>query len=156
LDQAKVAATFTLTEDFSMACYNQCFAGIYLSDGGSPPNIIVYGIQALSATSPNNQNIMAFTYSGFTLGSIAAVFLASSGSSPPFIGPLYSLRVQETVSARIYFACSDGINCVQIFSESNTAHFTTQRYGFAIWNDNSGATNPDAMMTDYHFAATNP
>jgi hypothetical protein len=154
LDKAKLAATFTITEAISMSPGGtSAEAGMYLSDGGSPPNFIIFGIQLgpLGSTF-SGTGLVDFLCTNFTTVS-AVIFNASP---PQGFGPLLWLRVQETVSARIYSLSSDGINFAQIDSESNTAHFTTARYGFAIGAQVGSAGTPDSLVTLYSFAETNP
>jgi hypothetical protein len=149
LDKAKVAATFTITEAFAMtASGNKAFAGLWLSDGGSPPNNICMFVQ-------NNQSsgVTATVFSSFT-AFVGNVFSGGANLMPV---PLVWFRVQETASARIYSVSSDGITFAQIFSEGNTAHFTTSRYGFMNASNNpAGVVNPDGMVTMYSFKETTP
>jgi hypothetical protein len=143
-----IAATFTLTEAFSIASGSpNGIAGLWLSDGGSPPNNIIFGYQ----TGTCGMRIPLFSnYSSFSADVINCL--------NPF-GPqlaLIWLQVQETASARVYRVSSDGINFAQLFTESNTAHFTTSQYGFASEPRASSATQMETEMTLYSFKETNP
>jgi hypothetical protein len=122
-------------------------AGIWLSDGGSPPNNIWFGFE-----SNTNSGLFGFLFSNFNTFSSNIV----AGVANVMSVPLVWVRIQETASARIYSASSDGITFSQYFTEGNTAHFTTSRYGFAVTNISASTTQPDTMATMYSFKETNP
>lgn len=151
LDKAKLAATFTLTAAFAMASgNNNALAGLWLSDGGAGPNNLFFGLQV-------NVEMRAPLFTNFTTYAGSDAF---GNSVQPFPqGGLVWFRIQETASNRIYSVSSDGINWAQVFSEANTAHFTTARYGFAVEcrAGNVGASGPsDVMLTCYSFTETTP
>ena len=126
--------------------------GLYLSDGGGGPNIIIFGFQAGTGAPANGVILTAFTFSNFTTFG-AVVFQAGP---PEGFGPLLWLRIVEDASHRTYFTSSDGINFAQVFQEAVTAHFTTARYGFGLGLQAASAVNADAMETLYSFAEHNP
>lgn len=155
LDKAVIASkSFTLTEAFSVAPSSGTNAEycLYLSDGGSPPNIIIYGLQSGSGAPANGVILTAFTFTNFTTFG-AVVFQAGP---PSGFGPLLWLRIVEDAAHRSYLASSDGINFAQIFQEAVGAHFTTARYGFGLGLQSANAVNADAMETLYSFAEHNP
>jgi len=155
LDKAVIASeSFTLTEALSIApgAGTNAEYGLYLSDGGSPPNIIIFGMQAGSGAPASGVILVAFTFTTFTAFG-TTVFQAGP---PSGFGPLLWLRVVETATTRSYQTSSDGINFAQVFSESVTAHFTTARYGFGLGLQAANAVNADAMGTLYSFNATTP
>lgn len=146
LDKAKLAATFTLTEAFSInSTANNGQAGLWLSDGGSPPTNIQFVVQNAFGT-----RLSVFT--NFTSFSFDIV----GNQSFYYTGPLLWLRVKETASARIYSMSSDGITFEQLFTESNTAHFTTSRYGMVVAARTASANACCSMATLYSFQETNP
>jgi hypothetical protein len=149
LDKAKLAATFTITAGLSMCpsgFSNQSLVGLWLSDGGAGPNNLF-----LCRQSNVGLRIPVFTsFTAFSGDVIQAFNTDISGS------PLMWFRIQETASARIYSLSTDGVLFVQVFTESNTAHFTTARYGFAVSNRSAGANAPDAMATLYSFSESTP
>lgn len=146
LMKSKLAATFTITIGFSFVAVSpNNLAGIWLSDSAAGPNIIGMFFQS-------NNGLRISLFSNYTTyGSD----IANLTSWLP-IGPLAWLRIQETVSARIYSVSSDGVNWAQAMTEANSAHFTTTKYGFGVECRGSGANNPDTIATFYHFSETNP
>lgn len=153
LSKAIIAATFTVTIAVSWAGDPTagCLAGLWLNDSGS--NNLFFGLYQ----SPNND--------GAFLPKIQALTtFHASGSSNVYTplgngglyGPLLWLRIQETVSARNYYFSSDGVTFYLIFTESNSAHFTTANYGFGLIMLNGGAETYDCGVTCYSFAETNP
>jgi hypothetical protein len=144
LAKNKLASTFTITEGWTMGgISNDSFCGLWLSDGGSPPNNIIMGYQT-----GNGQRTSLFSsFTGY-VGDIIG----------PAIIPTFIMwyRVQETASNRIYSTSSDGINYSVALSESNTAHFTTSQYGFACEVRGSTPGGTDIQMTLYSFTETNP
>jgi hypothetical protein len=151
LDKAKIAATFTMTIAITYAqSGNSGFGGMYLSDGGSPPNIIFYGYQAQSGSFTGGP--VGFTFTNFTtFGST----IFTQGNNLP-VGGLLWLRIKETASNRLYYSSSDGITFAQTGSEANTAHFTTSRYGVMVADSSGSAGAPDTMISWYSFAETTP
>jgi hypothetical protein len=148
LSKNKLAATFTVTVALSLVSGSpNGIAGLWLSDGGSPPNNIIVGYQNGTA----GLRIPLFSnFTTFSSDIISAISPYDSG------GPLAWIQVQETASARVYRLSSDGINFAQLFTESNTAHFTTAQYGFAVEPRGSTSTQPDAAVTLWSFKETNP
>ena len=145
----KIAATFTVTLGFSAAGpFNiNGIAGLVVADSAAGPNIIHW-----TATQPGfGQRISLYT--SFTTFSADIV---GNQNTDSLSGSLYWMRIQETNSARNYFISSDGQNFAQIFTELNTAHFTTTRYGWCVAARTSSASSPDQMMTVYSFAESNP
>jgi hypothetical protein len=148
LAKSKIAATFTVTEGMSMASggSNECVSGIWLSDGGSPPNNITFGWQTVIG-------MRGVYYTNFTSYSSDTV----SPSAQTLMGtPLIWLRIQETASARLYSISSDGVTFSQVETESNTAHFTTSQYGFALAPRSMSSATPDCQITVYSFTETTP
>jgi hypothetical protein len=139
----KLAATFTITLAFTQAAAGTGLAGLAIYDGST--NLIFMCQQTASGF-----RVPEISLAGSFVGDVTPIAVA---------GPLALLdwvRIQETASARNYYVSSDGINWAQYFSESNTAHFTTTQYGFAVESRTSSTTNPDAMGTLYSFTETNP
>ncbi len=143
-----LAATFTVTVALSMNgdMKGQPVAGLWISDGTA--NNIIYGNQAAG----DIRTAAFFTtfggsFSGFVIQNGASGFVPS--------GPLQWYRIQETASARNYYVSSDGITFELIFTESNTAHFTTSQYGWAA-EYRGGAQTGDIAITCYSFTETNP
>ena len=149
LAKAKLAATFTITLGFtaSFPFGSNAVGGLFLTDNGGGPNIIHW-----SPIQPGfgGRCSIFSSYTGFS----ADIF--GPQGQPTSVGPLFWMRIQETASARIYSVSSDGVNFAQVFTESNTAHFTTVQYGWALANRSGGANALEAMMTAYHFTETNP
>ena len=148
LDKATINALFTVTIAVSVAGWVNMLAGLWLSDGGSPPNNKIFGNRF-------NNGIMSAVFANF-LGSSFAGFNFGEYTEMSH-GPLLWLRIQETSSNRIFSLSTDGVTFVQIFSESNTSNFTTARYGIAAtgWN-NAAAGNPDVAITLFSFTETTP
>ena len=147
LDKAKINSLFTVTIAITLAGWPNMIAGLWLSDGGSPPNSKIYGIRTANG-------LMSAVFSAWVPGFVGFNFGQYDECS---YGPLLWLRVQETSSNRIFSLSSDGVHFIQIFVESNTGNFTTSRYGIALtgWN-NSAAANQGPMMTLYSFEETTP
>jgi hypothetical protein len=145
IGKSKLASTFTLTIGFSVASLStQGFAGLWLYDGSS--NMIIAGYQA-----DFGLRISLFT----AFNNYSSDIVGPFQYAPYPAGPLLWFRVQETASARNYYVSSDGINFLQVFTESNTAHFTTSDYGFAC-DCRSGSTPEAISMTCYSLVETNP
>ncbi len=145
LTKSPIAATFTITIGFAWApgLGAQGLAGLWLTDGSANNLFLCYQVQtALAIRAP-----VFTTFAGAFLGDAIGV------TAMPSCGPLLWLRIQETASARKYFTSPDGITFTQIFTESNTAHFTTAKYGFAA-EDRGGAGH--VAMTVYSFTESNP
>lgn len=153
LSKAKLASTFTVTEAITFAGDTEAgiCVGIWLGDAGT--NNIMFGVYQ----SVNNDGaFMPRIFSGTTyLARNYSNVFAPGGTGGNF-GPLLWLQVQETASARIYRMSSDGATFYQVYTESNTAHLTTTRYGFGLGYFNSGGQSYDAGITDYSFTETNP
>jgi hypothetical protein len=99
---------------------------------------------------PNISAILFSSLSGNFTGFLYSAITGNWNTSP-----LSYFRVQETASARNYYTSSDGINFNLIFTESNTAHFTTANYGFATATRSAGSGG-DISITCYSFTETNP
>jgi hypothetical protein len=144
IDKSKIASTFTVTMGFTAATLGQNLGGLWLNDGGSPPNSIYFGIQGGSNGLRASEFSDYVTYAGDRI----------SPSQFVWWGPLIWVRIKETASARNYYVSGDGINWLQILTESNTALFTTSRYGMMMQNRGSGSGN--IMVTMYSFQETTP
>jgi len=146
LGKAKLAATFTVTIGFATASLSgDGFAGLWLYDGTS--NIILAGYQNGGGAGRRISLFSNFsTYTGDLYGPEAYYFQP--------ISPIVYYRVQETASARNYSVSADGINYIQALTESNTAHFTTADYGFAIEPRTGGIGTLQGVL--YSFSETNP
>jgi len=144
LTKVPINAAFTITLGFTLATFasttNTGLGGIWLTDGSA--NNLVFSYNTA------NPGIIATVYSTFAGAFVSNAFF---GTGPP-AGPLIWLRIQETASNRLYSYSSDGQTWVQIFSEANTAHFTTADYGFAAEQRAAGQT----MITAYSFSETTP
>ena len=149
LAKNKIAATFTISAAFSMSgdVDAEPLAGIWLSDGGSPPNnlFICYHASQLILRIPIFTNFTTFSTDAY-----------NSSASPYPLGPLVWFRIQETASARNYYVGNDGITWNQIFTESNTAHFVTSMYGFGEEIRAPHAGGGQTGVTLYSFTETNP
>jgi len=154
LSKAKLASTFTITLGVSMCSFpignntpNQAFAGIWISDGGSPPNNLFWCLQG------DNQGFRIPIFSDLA-GSFTGDALpqGSINVQPYQQGPMLWFRIQETASARIY-SLGDGSVFFPVFSESNTAHFTTADYG---WGCQNRSQPGNILITAYSFTDTNP
>ena len=151
LDKAKLAATFTVTIGFAQASPpgNNSVCGLMVRDSSAGPNIIQW------STGQGGFGERVSLFSSFT--SFTSDIVANTGQ-PVHQGALVWQRIQETASARIYTTSSDGLfgAPTQIFTESNTAHFTTTRYGWGCASRSGSANAPDSSMTVYSFTETNP
>lgn len=149
LVKAKLAATFTLTIGFTAAfpLGANGIGGLYLDDGGGGPTIIHW-----SPMQPGFGG-RASVFSNFVTF-VSDLF--GPVHDPNTGGPLFWMRIKETASARIYSISSDGVNFAQVFTESNTAHFTTVNYGVGVANRTGGANAADAMVTIYSLTETTP
>jgi hypothetical protein len=147
----KLAATFTATVAYSLGggaipgCASQSLAGIWITDGGNPPNNIIWSLQA------SQNGFRGPMFSDFT--TFAGDIISQFYQSPWPVGGLLYMRIQETASARIYSFSSDGIVFNTVRTESNTANFTTAQYGWAIEDRQCFAP---ISMTVYSFTETNP
>lgn len=135
-----IGGTFTVTAAVAVTAMNQSFAGLWLNNGTSS-NIIV-GVQGA-----NGLRISSFSDYATYVGDIVIP------TANLFFTPVLWFRVQETAANRLYFISPDGYNFIQIFSESNTAHFTTARYGICAEVRNGTIPIP---ITLYSFAETTP
>ena len=147
----KIASTFTVTIAASIpptgVGSTQGLAGLWLSDGGSPPNSLFFSFQALFG-------LRGPVFSDFTTF-VGDVFGGTSPVTSPG-GPLFWFRIKETASVRNFYVSSDGITFAQIFSESVGSHFTTAQYGWAVECRQASSGSPDNMITVYSFTETNP
>lgn len=149
LAKPKIAATFTITAAFSFAGDPGTLPlhGLWLSDGGAPPNNLFWCYRENSG----QQALGISVWTSFT----------AFGSNPytdyggMITGSLRWMRIQETASNRIFSVSSDGITFSQVFTEANTAHFTTAAYGWGLIGSNGSADN-NLQMTTYSFSETNP
>jgi hypothetical protein len=152
--KSKIAATFTVTIGISIAYFaignnnpTQGLAGLWLSDGGSPPNNLFWGMQGdnIGFRIPLFSDL-AGTFNGDILPQ------GSTNIQPLPQGLLLWLQIQETASHRIY-SLGDGSVFFPVFQESNTAHFTTADYG---WGCENRSTPGNVLITNYSFTETNP
>jgi hypothetical protein len=145
LIKSPIAATFTITIGTSMSLFSsQGLGGLFLYDGSS--NNLFWGIQ-------NQATFRAPVFSNLS-GSFSTDAIGPTDAIPG--GPLAWFRIQETVSARNYSYSSDGINFTQVFTESNTAHFTTAKYGWGVQERGGATALPTSLITVYSFTETNP
>jgi hypothetical protein len=143
LSKAKLASTFTVTVAITATgTLTNNIWGLWLSDSGT--NNLFFGNYT------GGFGYIGQVFTNFDLGGNANVFTQNATLIP--LGPLMWLRIQETASARKYLVSSDGVTFSQIYTESNTTHFTTANYGFAVILRSGG----DAMITCYSFTETNP
>jgi len=144
ITKAKIAATFTVTIAWTMApgTGGQGLAGLWLTDGSANNLFICYQAQS-------NGILRAPVFSSFAGAFVGDVVNAATN----LVGPLAWARIQETASNRLYFISSDGNTWTQIASESNTAHFTTTQYGFAVENRGGGGS---VAGTLYSFTESTP
>lgn len=154
LAKSKLASTFTIQLGMSMMGFpignntpNQCIAGIWISDGGSPPNNIFWCLQG------DNQGYRIPVFSDFSTFAGDILPQGSLNIEPLPQGPLLWFQIQETASARIYSLSGDGTLFFPVFSESNTAHFTTLDYGWACQNRSQPG---NVLISAYSFVETNP
>jgi len=147
--KSKIAATFTITAAFAFAGDGSTnpIPGMWLTDSTPTMNEIV-------SYTPQNGGIEGVTFNN--LGGGFDTFNFQIPTTPWPTGPLGWIQVQETVSARIYRVSSDGITWNQIFTESNTANFTTAKYGFAITSRNGHSTGGSTALTLYSWTETTP
>jgi hypothetical protein len=154
LAQSVINPLFTITLAMSIMAFpignnaaNQALAGIWISDGGSPPNNIFWCIQGAG------EGFRIPLFSDLA-GSFAGDILPQGTLSilPLPQGPLLWFRIQETSTHRIY-SLGDGSVFFPVFSESNTAHFTTADYGWACENRSQPG---NVLITAYSFVATTP
>lgn len=146
LTKAPINVVFTLTIGFAMSAGgstgSQNFVGLWLTDG-SAQNIL-FGYQSAdggwSATLFGN-------FSGSFSLNIYGIVTTQAGT------PMNWVRVQETLTQRIYSVSADGINFIVLTTESNTAHFVTAQYGFASANRNNAA---QSQIVVYSLVETTP
>lgn len=144
LAKSTIASTFTVSIGVTLASIrNPALSGLVLMDGGT--NIIIFGYQAVA------NGLSFYTYNSFT--SFGGSITSNYNPQPMPFGPLIWLRIQETASARNYYTSADGVLWMLQFTESNTAHFTTTRYGVGV---NIGGGGGAAAMGWYSFTETNP
>lgn len=145
LEKSPINADFTISLGAAFMSTPNAGAvmGIRLGDGST--GSIIFGIY--------NQSQLVIHYT---------IVLDNSGSGAtgvydqnPFnvFGPLIWLRIQETGSARNYLISGDGKNFFPVFTESNTAHFTTAKYGWGMYLFNGGGSG---QITTYSFTETTP
>jgi hypothetical protein len=153
LDKSPINSAFTITLGFTVspggsACagLGACVAGLWLYDGSS--NNLCFCFESVNWPSTVIQ-----VYSNLQGAFVTNVYAQNLGQ----VGPLIWERIQETASARNYSISSDGINFFQIATESNTAHFTTAKYGFMAEGRNTSSPAPQfSLMTVYSFTETTP
>lgn len=140
---------FTVTIAVSTICdisSSQAIAGLFLGDGGT--NVIIWGTQfggsALRAS--------LLTLSG---GFAGDYYSGGNTAGMLFTGPLLWLRVQETLTNRIYSASCDGINFIPFATQAVTTGFATLQYGFCAENRAGGATG-NVQICCYSFTETTP
>jgi hypothetical protein len=140
VDKSPINAAFTVTLAFSFASgVSSMIAGLWLSDG-SAVNLF-FGVNTggfLTATVLSN------------FGGTFGVNVLLVATNP--VNGLFWVRIQETASARNYYISSDGINFFLVATESNTAHFTTAKYGFGLDCRAAGL----GVITAYSFTETTP
>jgi hypothetical protein len=123
LVKSPINAEFTLTIGCSIAGIQgsggTVTAGLWLWDGG---------VNSIAFILNSGNGFEASVYNNLQGAFVGNVFAEATAPLPT--GPLVWFRVQETASNRLYSYSADGINFFQIASESNTAHFTTNKYGF--------------------------
>lgn len=155
LSKAKLAATFTVTEALSITGDPSAgmIAGLWLNDSGT--NSAFYGVYL---TNGNNGVHFPFieTATVFNNAGSGASTVYNPFSTAQVQGPLLWLRIQETASARNYYTSSDGTTFFLMFTESNTAHFTTSKYGWGLFYFNGGGQTYDGGITCYSFVESNP
>jgi hypothetical protein len=151
LSKNTINALFTVTIAVSIAGnpLTKSLSGLWLSDGGAGPNNLVFGVLSADNGAIGWNYLVSEVYSNFVTFS----FDAFVGFSGPGFGPLVWLRVQETLTNRIYSVSSDGINFVSVLTEAVAAHFTTAQYGFATKTTGLGGNNE---ITMYSFAESTP
>lgn len=145
IQKAIINAAFTVTIGISTASQppTGAIVGLWLGDGTT--NGLFWGFYNQTALIGNN--ITSLTNSGGGSGNqyIQAPYQPN--------GPLLWLRIQETASARNYYVSADGATFDLVFTESNTAHFTTANYGAGTYLFNGAGTSQLAM---YSFSETTP
>lgn len=146
IQKAKLAATFTLTIGISMMSRTNvgCIQGLWLGDGSTSG--LIFG--TYNQSDLIIRTMTSLTNSGGTGGNLLAETFQQAG-----IGPLLWLQIQETVSARNYSISCDGVTFYQVYTESNTANFTTADYGIGLYMFNNGGSGQVAL---YSFKETNP
>jgi hypothetical protein len=148
----KLASTFTVTIAIStMSFAAGMFTGLWLYDGGVAGTNLMFGIES------GTNGLRGFVFSGLG-GSPGAGDLFGGPNTNYFmpVGPLLWLQIQETVSARNYYISSDGVNFFLVYTESNTANFTTEQYGFATSIRQASNGVGVGLTTLYSFNETNP
>ena len=148
VDKPKLAATFTATVALSaLSVYpngaSQSVRGMWLSDGSA--NCLIFGY------AENTGGLVIFTYTSFAGAGVSISLNTTIGLAGSTF--LQWLRIQETASARNYYVSVDGVLWILVFTESNTAHFTTANYGMAAQDRNSAGW---MMMNLYSLAESNP
>ena len=143
ISKAKVAATFTITAALSvMSNASGSYTGLFLYDGTAKSYI--FGIET--------NNGLRASYFTTLAGSFGADIFGPTNIFMNPVGPLVWLRVQETASARLLFISPDGMNFIQIHTESNTANFHDPPVGMAVEMRASAL----GSATLYSFTETNP
>lgn len=141
----KLASTFTVTVGVSISLLSSAgVGGVFLYDGSA--NNIFWGIQ-------NQASFRAPVFSSLS-GSFSTDAISQVSGVPG--GPLAWFRIQETASARNYYTSADGINFMLAGTESNTAHFTTSQYGWAVQARSGGNPTSPSTITCYSFTESNP
>lgn len=158
LSKAEIAATFTTTIAVTIGGDMSAglLSGLWLNDTGT--NNLFFGI----FTEGNFDGaILPELYIGsstsFINGTANTIFVGANAGQFIPIGGLLWLRIKETASARNYYTSTDGVTFYLIYTESNTAHFTTASYGWAVQMDGTTSGGQyDSGITCYSFTESNP
>lgn len=148
------------TAAFQKAITNAAFtATIGISTASQPPTGAIVGLWLGDGTT-NGLFWGFYNQSALIVNVITSLTNSGSGSSNPYLqtpyqpnGPLLWLRIQETVSARNYYISADGVTFDLVFTEANTAHFTTVNYGAGTYLFNGAGSSQLSM---YSFSETSP
>jgi hypothetical protein len=110
--------------------------GLVLTDGTATVNkLIVFGPTVVGVGAANEE-LAIYRYLNYTTFSGTSISIAMSGKS-------YYLSVQDTGTDLVYSFSLDGINFMQVFSESRTAFFTSgpTNVGLGIDEENAGISS---------------
>lgn len=155
ISKAKVNALFTITAALTITgdSTGGMIAGLWLNDTGT--NNIFFGVY-LSSGNNGCQVPFISSQTNFNNAGSGESTVKDPFSTAQVQGPLLWLRIQETLTARNYYLSSDGVTFYLIFTESNTAHFTTANYGMGLYFFNGGGTTYDGGLTMYSFTESTP
>jgi hypothetical protein len=151
LVKSKINALFTFTIGYSFfgTSAGDYFA-LVLDDGTAGPNILAFNYQL-------GLGLRGYLFNNYANSSASEFMGGPYILWPAPAGGLMWQRVQETSTNRIYSISSDGQNFYQFFIESNTAHFTTAHYGWALANgSNFNGQASNSTMTVYSVTETTP